>query len=290
VPDPDETRDAPDLPTPSHSDPPTATRAGKIVGTITPNAGEPGAASPPEPIPGYEILGELGCGGMGVVYRARQVGLGREVALKVLGRAGLVSEAVARFRAEAEVMAAVKHPHVVHVIELGEHDGRPFIAMEYVPGGNLAGWIKARAPAPPWDAAALVAKVADGVAAAHEVGVVHRDLKPANVILDAAGEPKVTDFGLAKRRSADLTATQAMMGTPAYVAPEQAAMRATFVGPPADVWALGVILYECVIRVDRGAAPAPDSLTPGLQALPGVRGRRTRPRTETYPDERVSGL
>jgi WD40 repeat protein/predicted Ser/Thr protein kinase len=212
------------------------------------------ATAAPSAIPGYKLLGELGRGGMGVVYRAKQISLNREVALKTILRADLSRGTVARFWAEAEVMAAVKHPHVVQVYELGEHAGRPYMAMEYVAGGSLAdllnskdgrAFTKAR-PLSPREAAKLVEKIARGVAAAHELGVVHRDLKPGNVLLDANGEPKVADFGLAKRRSADLTQTQAMMGTPAYMAPEQAAGRAKFVGPPADVWALGVILYECI--------------------------------------------
>src|SRR5262249_49123135 len=148
---------------------------------------------------------------------------------------------VVRFWAEAEVMAAVRHPNVVQVIELGEHGGRPFMAMEYVAGGALARRLLSR-PVPPRGAARVVGKGARGVAAAHEQGVVHRDLKPGNVLLAADDSPRVADFGIAKWRSAELTATQAWMGTPAYMAPEQAAGRAKFVGPAADVWALGVIL------------------------------------------------
>lgn len=199
---------------------------------------------PPAP-PGFAIERELGRGGMGVVYLARQLGLSRQVALKTVLRADASRVTVARFWAEAEVMAAVKHPNVVQVYELGEYDGRPFMAMEFVPGGSLADRL-ARGPLTPREAAGLVGQAAAGVGAAHELGVVHRDLKPGNVLLAADGAPKVTDFGLAKRRAADLTQTQAVLGTPAYMAPEQAAGRAKFVGPQADVWALGVILYECV--------------------------------------------
>jgi WD40 repeat protein/tRNA A-37 threonylcarbamoyl transferase component Bud32 len=195
-------------------------------------------------VPGYLILGELGRGGMAVVYRARQLGLNRPVALKLMLRADTIARA--RFLAEAEAAAAVRHPHVVQVFDFGEHAGTPFLAMEYLDGGTLADRLGDGKSVAPYDAAALVSKVATGVAAAHELGIVHRDLKPSNVLLDAAGEPRVADFGLAKRvAGSDLTHTQAIMGTPAYMAPEQA-RGAKFAGPPADVWALGVILYQCL--------------------------------------------
>jgi tetratricopeptide (TPR) repeat protein/predicted Ser/Thr protein kinase len=212
-----------------------------------PNSRLPGAFPPDGSIaiPGYEIVRKLGTGGVGAVYLARDERLKREVAIKTLRDTNARPEIVARFWAEAEVMAAVKHPHVVQVYELGRDSVCPFIAMEYLTGGALTTRL-AGAPLTPLDAVALVEKVARGVAAAHELGIVHRDLKPGNVLLTADGEPKVADFGLAKRLTNDLTRTQSLMGTPAYMAPEQAAGRAKFVGPPADVWALGVILYECV--------------------------------------------
>src|SRR5262249_21936220 len=146
--------------------------------------------------------------------------------------------------AEAEAMAAVRHPHVVQVFELGEHDGRPFMALEYLPGGTLSDLLAGGRLAPA-DAAALLAKLAGAVQAAHDAGIVHRDLKPDNVLFGPDGEPKVTDFGIAKRGQSDLTRTQAVMGTPAYMAPEQAKGEAKFVGPAADTYALGVILYGC---------------------------------------------
>ena len=243
MPDHDETRDQP----PSD---PTATHL-PAAGTVPPNVTldhVPGAAAvPPDiTISGYELLGELGRGGMGVVYRARQTTLNREVAIKTLLRTDATRAALARFWAEAEVMAAVKHPHVVQVIELGDHDGRPFMVMELLTGGSLEDRLAAGERMSPRLAAELLAKVAGAVAAAHELGIVHRDLKPGNVLLSPAGEPKVTDFGIAKRQSHALTQTNVLMGTPAYMAPEQAAARAKFVGPQADVWALGVILYECI--------------------------------------------
>jgi tetratricopeptide (TPR) repeat protein/tRNA A-37 threonylcarbamoyl transferase component Bud32 len=184
---------------------------------------------------------------MGVVYKARHGRLNRPAALKmVLGEARADSKGIIRFLAEAEAAAAVEHPHVVRVYDFGESDGRPFLALELCPGGSLADRLKAGRLAPT-AAAGLVRKVADGVAAAHGLGIVHRDLKPANVLFDEHGEPKVADFGLAKRGAgADLTHSGAVLGTPAYMSPEQAQGGTKFVGPQADVWALGVILYECL--------------------------------------------
>jgi tetratricopeptide (TPR) repeat protein/tRNA A-37 threonylcarbamoyl transferase component Bud32 len=203
----------------------------------------------PISVPGYEVIEELGRGGMGVVYKARQATLNRTVALKLLlGAAHTQPVAVARFLIEAEAVAAIDHPHVVRVHHYGEFNGRPFLAMEYLPGGTLTGRLKV-GPLTVRVAAALVAKLAAGVAAAHALGIVHRDLKPGNVLFDGAEEPKVADFGLARRgEGTDLTRTDAVMGTPAFMPPEQF-KGAKFAGPPADVWALGVILYECLTGV-----------------------------------------
>ena len=204
----------------------------------------PRPAGPPDAPPGYTLEGELGRGGMGIVYLARQQGLNRPVALKMV-LAAADDRALIRFLAEAEAVAAVRHPNVVEVHHFGQHAGRPFLALEFCPGGDLSTLTKG-GPVEARRAAELLAGVADGVAAAHALGIVHRDLKPHNVLLDDAGRPKVTDFGLAKRvaAGAGLTATVAVMGTPAYMAPEQAAGGTKFVGPPADVWSLGVMLYE----------------------------------------------
>ena len=196
-------------------------------------------------IPGYEIRSKLGEGGMGVVYLAKQLGLNRDVAVKTLIGATVARATLARFWAEAEVMAEVKHPNVVQVIELGEYAGRPFMAMEFVSGGSLANRLRGGVQLPPRDAAELMEKVARGVAAAHDLGIVHRDLKPDNVLMDG-DTPRVADFGIAKRKAHELTQTNAMMGTPAYMAPEQAASQSRHVGPAADVWSLGVMLYECL--------------------------------------------
>jgi serine/threonine-protein kinase len=198
-------------------------------------------------VPGYEILAELGRGGMGVVYKARQVKLDRVVALKMVlsgehaGRAEL-----ARFRIEAEAVARLQHPNIVQVFEVGEAGGRPFFSLEFCPGGSLAERLRGT-PLPALEAARLVETLARAMDAAHRAGVVHRDLKPANVLLSADGTPKVTDFGLAKRLhdSAGQTATGAVLGTASYMAPEQAEARKD-VGPAADVYALGAILYECL--------------------------------------------
>ena len=194
------------------------------------------------PPPGYEITGELGRGGMGIVYAATDLRLKRPVALKMLLQGG-DDRRIIRFLIEAEALARVNHPHVVRVFEAGEIAGQPFLALEYLSGGTLAARM-AKARPGLLDAVAMMHKIARGVEAAHRQGIIHRDLKPGNVMFDAAGEPKVTDFGLAKHGENELTATEAMMGTPAYMAPEQAKGETKFAGPPADVHALGVMLYE----------------------------------------------
>ncbi len=199
-------------------------------------------------IPGFEVVGHLGSGGMGVVYKARQVKLKRFVALKVIPagpRAG--PEQLARFRREAESVARLQHPHIVQIHEVGEHEGAPYLALEFVEGGSLHQKVSGK-PQPPGEAAALVEVLARATHYAHERGVVHRDLKPANILLTAGGTPKVADFSLAKCLDDDAgqTRTGAILGTPSYMAPEQAAGGTMPVGPAADVYALGAILYECL--------------------------------------------
>jgi hypothetical protein len=214
------------------------------------------------------LLEELGRGGMGVVYKARQVGLNRLVALKMILSGGHASPRErARFRAEAEAVARLSHSNIVSVFEVGEHQGHPFLALEYVAGGSLAQRLQGT-PLAPRRAAELLVALARAAHAAHERGVVHRDLKPANVLLQEGGIrdqgsgireegqasslipnpqsliPKITDFGLAKRLDeVGQTQTGAIMGTPSYMAPEQAAGQKD-VGAPADVYALGATLYE----------------------------------------------
>jgi serine/threonine-protein kinase len=240
--------------------------------TTAPYAPSPPEASTiPKEVPGYEILGELGRGGMGVVYKARQVALNRLVALKmILGGQFSSASDVARFRKEAEAIARLSHPHIVQVYDVGVFEGLPYCALEYVPGGSLDRVLGSQ-PQPPREAAALVAKIAQGMQAAHEAGIVHRDLKPANILLAAASsqlsvaskeasdatlptdhwplttvQPKITDFGLAKRleEGDGQTRTGELLGTPSYMAPEQAAARHQEIGPAADIYALGAILYE----------------------------------------------
>ncbi len=191
----------------------------------------------------YELLREIARGGMGVVYRARQVSLNRPVALKMILAGQLAGEdEVKRFQLEAEAAANLDHPGIVPIYEIGEHEGQHFFSMGFVEGTSLAAKV-ADGPLPSREAATLTMKVAEAVQFAHEKGVIHRDLKPANVLLDVQGQPKVTDFGLAKKLQADsgLTHTGQVMGTPSYMPPEQAEGRN--VGPPADVYALGAILY-----------------------------------------------
>jgi serine/threonine protein kinase len=259
---------------------------------------EPGAIS------GYEILEVLGHGGMGVVYRARQLALKREVALKMILTGPHASAAdVRRFRAEAEMVARLQHPNIVQIHEIGEHEGRPFLALELVEGGSLAEKVDGK-PLPTRQAALLIETLARAVHYAHQRGIVHRDLKPANILLQnadcrlqiekldgappersASGNlqsaiPKITDFGLAKRLDeAGQTQTGAVLGTPSYMAPEQASGRTHDIGPATDVYALGAILYELltgrppfqgatpletVLQISSHDPPSPRTLAPRL--------------------------
>jgi uncharacterized protein (DUF433 family) len=207
----------------------------------------PATAKGPPQVPGYEILGELGRGGMGVVYRARQIGLSRVVALKmILAGAHAAPDQVARFRAEAQAAARLRHPGIVHIHEIGEYDGLPYFSLELVEGGSLAGKLRGGQRLKARRAAALLEDVARAVQHAHEHDILHRDLKPGNVLLTADGHPKITDFGLAKQlEMAGPTRTGEVMGTPAYMSPEQAQGKKD-VGPAADVYSLGAILYEAL--------------------------------------------
>jgi serine/threonine-protein kinase len=199
----------------------------------------------PTQIPGYEILGELGRGGMGVVYRARHRGLNREVAIKMISPECLrTEESLRRFRAEAELAAALDHSGIIPVYEVGDYEGRPFFAMKLVEGGGLSHHL-GRLMSDRRAAVHLLAHVARAVHYAHQHGVLHRDLKPANILLDRQGAPVVSDFGLAKRLDGGtgLSATGTVLGTPSYMAPEQMA-DSKGVTTAADVYGLGAIMFE----------------------------------------------
>ncbi|MFN6191305.1 MAG: serine/threonine-protein kinase [Planctomycetia bacterium] len=231
----------------------------------------PGVTALPATLGDYELVEEIGRGGMGVVYRAVQKSLGRTVALKMLLRRDLASRAdLARFRSEAEAAAQLDHPGIVSIFEVGECDGHPFYSMRFIEGTTLAKQL-ASGPIPPRDGAALLARVADAVQAAHDRGVLHRDLKPSNILIDATGRPHVTDFGLAKRIEADqsVTHTGAILGTPCYMSPEQAAGSRGDVGPTSDVWSLGAILYQMLTgRPPFQAASPMDTLLAVLETDP----------------------
>jgi hypothetical protein len=234
-------------------------------------------------IPGYEVLQELGRGGMGVVYRARHRGLKREVAVKMISAGWLLSkDGVRRFGAEAELAAALDHPGIIPIYEVGEHAGRPFFAMKLVEGGGLPRHLP-RLLADRRAAVRLLAQVARAVHYAHQHGVLHRDLKPANILLDGRGEPVVADFGLAKRLDggATLSASGAVLGTPSYMAPEQVT-DSKGVTTAADVYGLGAILFELLTgrppfradgaletlhQVQHDPPPPPRSLNPSVDPV-----------------------
>jgi serine/threonine protein kinase len=233
-----------------------AMRAVRAAGTMAdPERTVPAEGTPPTgsselaypAIPGYEILGKLGQGGMGVVYQVRQIGLDRTAALKVIGtlRPPNASQR-ARFQTEMQAAARLDHPNIVRLFDSGEHEGRPYFLMEFVLGSSLKQALQS-GPWTPRPAAQLVARLADAVAYAHRHQVIHRDLKPANILLAADGTPKIADFGLAKLpQTGEMGQTQPgdRVGSPPYMAPEQAAGRLEAIGPATDIFGLGAILYE----------------------------------------------
>jgi serine/threonine protein kinase len=266
---------------------PDARQAGKRIGM-------------PTRIGQYEVIKELGRGGMGVVYLAHQTSLHRQVALKVLN-INLQSdpEDAARFESEAKLAASLRHPNIVQIFEVGEQDGFAFMAMEYVEGGSLHQFLAKNEIMSPTAAAALLEPLARAMHHAHQRGIIHRDLKPANILISDYGFPiadsktgqiqedvqsenrnpksaipKITDFGLAKNinQSMHLTATGVALGTPSYMSPEQAKDDRKYIGPVSDVYSLGAILYECLT----GEPPFAGS-TPVITMQQVVRGRPTPP-------------
>jgi serine/threonine protein kinase/predicted Zn-dependent protease len=242
--------------------------------------GAPPAAAPPS-LPCYEILSELGRGAMGVVYKAWQTSLNRVVALKMI-RAGDLADSreLARFHTEAEAVARLQHPHIVQIHEAGQHEGRLYIALECVDGSSLGRELSGT-PWPARRAAQLVETLARAMHHAHRQGIVHRDLTPNNVLLTHDGQPKITDFGLAKilvGGGPTLTQTGVFMGTPSYTAPEQAAGKTKEVGPAADVYALGAILYECLTGRPPFKAETPQETLRQVESQEPVAPSRLQPK------------
>src|SRR2546421_3059014 len=205
---------------------------------------QPGAPLPE--IPGYEVIAVLGRGGHGIVYRARHLILKRVAALKMLLTGEYASPAeLARFTREAEAIAALQHPNIVQIYDVGEVDGRPYFTMELVGGGSLSQKLGGT-PQPAQYCSSVTETLATAIHAAHLAGIVHRDLKPANILLTPDGTPKISDFGLARQfeGQSDVTLDMAKIGTPSYMAPEQVIGKPGSVGPLADIYAIGATLYE----------------------------------------------
>jgi predicted Ser/Thr protein kinase len=202
----------------------------------------------PTTIGDYELLEEVGRGGMGVVFRARQISLDREVAVKMILRGRLASDLdLNRFLSEASSTARLQHPHIVPVYEVGDIEGRPFFSMKFIDGDTL-GTKLSDGPLPEREAARLMASISRAIGFAHRQGVLHRDLKPSNILIDSDGNPLVTDFGLAKRFGVenDLTRSGVVVGTPSYMSPEQASGRRDDIGPASDIYSLGCVLYHAL--------------------------------------------
>jgi serine/threonine protein kinase len=264
----------------------------KLTQTLVVRTGSPRADAPVAPADSlangmgqfgdYEILAEISRGGMGVVYRAWQIPLKREVAIKVILSGRLASEhEVKRFYAEAEAAATLDHPNIVRIFQVGQHEGRHFFSMAYVDGPSLSDKLAEGAWAP-HDAAGLVQQIADAVQYAHARGVVHRDLKPQNVLLTKDGQPHVTDFGLAKRLegSSDLTSSGEILGTPSYMPPEQALGKTREIGPLSDVYSLGAILYSLLTAHPPFSAADPISILRKVIETQASSPRELNPRVD----------
>ncbi len=271
--DPLQTTDQPQKPATTPATPPPVPSAPSVKPKVP-------STLPSSAIPsGYEILGTLGRGGMGVVYKALQRKANRQVALKMILSADHASDIEKqRFQTEAEAIAQLDHPNIVKVFDVGEHDGKPYFALEFCNGGSLAEKIQQN-PLTAKKAAEIVAEVAEGMAHAHENGILHRDLKPANILLTSTGQPKITDFGLAKRVSEESgqTRTGAVMGTPSFMAPEQALGDTKYVTEKADIYSLGAILYDCLT----GRPPFKGANV--METLDQVRNREPVPPSQLNP-------
>jgi len=244
-------------------------------------------------VPDCQVLGLLGSGGMGEVYKARQLSLKRLVAVKmILTGVEPTAEEAGRFRVEAEAVARLQHPNIVQIFDIGEAQGCPYLMLEYVPGGNLADRLRS-GPLPPDQAAELAATLARAIHFAHQHHIIHRDLKPSNILLAADGSPRISDFGLAKLVAGGpagstagsfaslgpaLTVSGSVLGTPSYMAPEQADGRTRQVGPLTDVYGLGAILYECLT----GQPPFPGASL--LETLERVRSEAPVAPRQRHPE------
>ena len=227
----------------------------------------------------YELLKVLGEGGMGIVYKARQLSLNRSVALKMIKASRFSSaDELRRFQNEAEAVALLDHPGIVPVYEVGEHDGQRYFSMKLIEGGNLAEQLGSFQDDPK-AAVALMIEIAEAIQHAHMRGILHRDLKPANILIDAKGHPHITDFGLAKRVGADveMTASGAIVGTPAYMSPEQASGRRGTITTATDVYGLGAIFYALLT----GKAPFGGESV--IETLDAVRTRSPESPTKLNP-------
>jgi eukaryotic-like serine/threonine-protein kinase len=220
------------------------------IGRLTPETKMSALMPEPRRLGDYEVLEEIGHGGMGTVYKARQIKLDRVVALKLLPFGQFTRpDLLQRFQSEASAAAALQHPNIVAVHDVGEQDGQPFYSMDFVPGRTLAEIVRDQ-PLPAKRAATYLKTVAQAVHYAHQQGILHRDLKPSNILIDAADQPRITDFGLARRLcgDSDLTLTGQVLGSPNFISPEQAEGRPGAIGPPSDVYSLGALLYHLLTR------------------------------------------